>query len=396
MGSDLDVGGAGLGDLRVDARGVLLDPRESLIGVALASRVGLPTGTSALPLRSQGLTWALDAVVDHRHRDLSLLGNLGIEGVPGVEVVNLKRGAAATFSTAVGYRVHPNGGFAVEVFGKAALGVPVWDVSGSPVEGMASGWWRLSDRMVLRGGLGTGLTTAPSASTFRMLLGLGFEPRRDSAVMAEPLPEPPPTVGRLALRASSEDGALADATWRVGDLEGMLDNGALDKDLVPGTWLVVVDAPGHRTTGVSVDNRAGATTELELVLEPVRVKVTLERIEIAERVYFDTNEATIQPESYDLLNEVAATLADRTDIVRVRVEGHTDSRGEEDFNLDLSRRRAHAVRNYLLATGLLPERLVYEGYGESMPLEQGETEAAWQRNRRVEFHIEEWAEEPEP
>ena len=54
------------------------------------------------------------------------------------------------------------------------------------------------------------------------------------------------------------------------------------------------------------------------------------------------------------------------------------------------------MRNYLLATGLLPERLVYEGYGESMPLEQGETEAAWQRNRRVEFHIEEWAEEPEP
>ncbi len=112
-----------------------------------------------------------------------------------------------------------------------------------------------------------------------------------------------------------------------------------------------------------------------------------DRIVILEKVYFFVDEARIKPESYPVLDEVQATLTANPQVRRVRVEGHTDSQGSDAYNLDLSRRRAAAVVDYLVGHGIEPERLESEGYGEQYPLGSNDTEAGREENRRVEFVV---------
>ncbi len=95
----------------------------------------------------------------------------------------------------------------------------------------------------------------------------------------------------------------------------------------------------------------------------------------------------IRERSYDLLNQVAAVLGARPDIRHVSVEGHTDSRASDAYNMDLSTRRAAAVREYLVQAGIAPERLTSQGFGESRPIDTNATSAGRAANRRVEFVI---------
>jgi outer membrane protein OmpA-like peptidoglycan-associated protein len=120
----------------------------------------------------------------------------------------------------------------------------------------------------------------------------------------------------------------------------------------------------------------------------VLVRLTRERIEIEDSVYFETARAAIKPESYPLLDQIAALLMEHPEIRRVRIEGHTDSRGDDAYNLRLSQDRASAVRVYLVSKGVAVKRLSAIGYGETKPLDPRETEEAWSQNRRVDFWIE--------
>jgi peptidoglycan-associated lipoprotein len=71
----------------------------------------------------------------------------------------------------------------------------------------------------------------------------------------------------------------------------------------------------------------------------------------------------------------------------IRIEGHADERGSDEYNLALSNRRAIAAMRYLVNQGIAQERLEAVGYGEERPLDSAETEAAWAKNRRDEFRI---------
>ena len=111
------------------------------------------------------------------------------------------------------------------------------------------------------------------------------------------------------------------------------------------------------------------------------------RIVILDKVFFDYNPATIQAVSYELLDQVANTLKANPDILLVEVAGHTDSDGNDNFNLELSQRRVEAVLQYLVARGVAPERLVAKGYGESRPVANNRSPDGKAKNRRVEFQI---------
>ena len=118
-----------------------------------------------------------------------------------------------------------------------------------------------------------------------------------------------------------------------------------------------------------------------------RVVVTDTKIEILDKVYFEYNKAVIKSESYPILDAVAATLEGNPDIQLVEVQGHTDERGNDAYNLSLSDKRAKAVVQYLVDKGIDRSRLEGQGYGETQPIDRKSNEAAWAKNRRVEFLI---------
>ena len=116
------------------------------------------------------------------------------------------------------------------------------------------------------------------------------------------------------------------------------------------------------------------------------VVVTEKKIEIKQTVYFDTNKATIKRVSFPLLTEVAQALKDNPTI-KVDVEGHTDSQGNDRFNLKLSQKRAESVKRFLVGQGVDPGRMVPKGYGENVPIADNRTAGGRAQNRRVEFVI---------
>ena len=109
-------------------------------------------------------------------------------------------------------------------------------------------------------------------------------------------------------------------------------------------------------------------------------------IKLNQKVFFKYDKADILPQSFPLLNEVATILKDNPTI-QIRIEGHTDSRGSDSYNLKLSDRRAASVRTYLRDQGVDGTRMVSEGFGEKRPIEDNATDAGRAANRRVEVHI---------
>ena len=116
------------------------------------------------------------------------------------------------------------------------------------------------------------------------------------------------------------------------------------------------------------------------------VVVTEKKIEIKQTIYFEFNKSTIKPVSFPLLNEVAQALADNATI-RVEIGGHTDSIGNDAYNMKLSQSRAEAVRLYLMMRGIDAARMTAKGYGETVPIADNRTAAGRAQNRRVEFLI---------
>jgi outer membrane protein OmpA-like peptidoglycan-associated protein len=101
-------------------------------------------------------------------------------------------------------------------------------------------------------------------------------------------------------------------------------------------------------------------------------------------VTFETGRSALTPDSYAILDEVAASLNAHPE-VRVEVGGHTDNTGSRSLNLRLSLQRAQAVKAYLAGKGIAPSRMVAQGYGPDQPIATNATAAGRSQNRRVEL-----------
>ncbi|MBX3251146.1 MAG: OmpA family protein [Myxococcales bacterium] len=119
------------------------------------------------------------------------------------------------------------------------------------------------------------------------------------------------------------------------------------------------------------------------------VQIDEGQLRILEVVYFATDRARIQRRSYRLLENVAAVLSAHPEIGRLRIEGHTDSRGPRESNMELSQRRAESVVRFLVERGrVAPERLEAQGFGPDQPVvADAQTEEDHAQNRRVIFRI---------
>ena len=199
--------------------------------------------------------------------------------------------------------------------------------------------------------------------------------------------------GLVQLRVTGPDGQPMDASFTVGDSEPVTtEGGEGELQVVPGAMGMVVRAEGYAVVKQKLVIDPGETELVEVQLRPTQVELTVEKIEIKGEVYFDTAKATIKPESFPLLDEVAQVMFDHPEVLRLRIEGHTDSRGDNAYNLNLSKERAASVLGYLTDKGVAADRLESEGYGESKPLDKRESAAAWEKNRRVDFFVAQWDE----
>lgn len=143
------------------------------------------------------------------------------------------------------------------------------------------------------------------------------------------------------------------------------------------------------------------------------ILASISKPQVVENIFYDFDKATLRPESKTALDEMAQMLRDNPNVT-IEMSSHTDRIGSDEYNMDLSHRRAKSVVDYLIAAGITADRLKYQGYGESRPktvtkrinreypqfpegtvldeefvskLSPEDQEAADQINRRTEFQV---------
>lgn len=111
------------------------------------------------------------------------------------------------------------------------------------------------------------------------------------------------------------------------------------------------------------------------------------QIRITEQVKFATASARLLPDSDGVLNAVLDVLQKHPEIDKIRVEGHTDNKGNAAVNQILSKNRAAAVADWLIKRGIDKKRIESAGFGQTRPIDSNDTEPGRANNRRVEFHL---------
>lgn len=210
-------------------------------------------------------------------------------------------------------------------------------------------------------------------------------------------------VPNSVIRIVGNDGSIQKAVAR--------DDGSFSFPLQRGvSYVMMAGGRGYLNAKqeFTADNaEEDAEYEIDFVL------ASINKPNIIENIFYDFDKATLRPESEEALDELVKLLADNPNIT-IEMASHTDRVGTEEYNLDLSERRAKAVIDYLISMGIAPERLQHQGYGKSRPkvvtkrvnklypqfkegdvlteeyisnLPPEDQEAADQVNRRTEFQV---------
>jgi peptidoglycan-associated lipoprotein len=153
-----------------------------------------------------------------------------------------------------------------------------------------------------------------------------------------------------------------------------------------------VEAPAPAPAAAPVTDdaaaRAAAAERARIEAEAARRREEIARAReiLATSVHFDFDSYSIREDSRQALDAKLPFLRAEP-AIRLSVAGHADERGSTEYNLALGMRRAQAVREYLGNLGVSEGRIEVTSFGEERPLDPGQNEAAWARNRRAEFDV---------
>lgn len=377
--------GRGLGDLYVGARGVLYGTRDDVFQLAAQATLTTNTASAARaeqnylgePDRSPNIGGWFEALATFNAGEyVRIPVNVGYKTSFAQDVPSLGLGNQLTFGAAVQLLLGQDRFMVtVETFGRtvASTDTGFGGRQETPVE-LLGGFKYLDRRGFALGIAGTGGVTAGYGNPDWRLIGmLGYTMRAKE--------EPVDADGDGLV--DEED----DCPTEPEDFDGFLDeDGCPDLDN---------DADGILDLDDACPNTPGPPDNDGCPGDPQRVIIEDGQLQILEKIYFEFDSANIQERSHAVLDEVAKTLEGHPQIMQVRVEGHTDSRGSDRYNMGLSKRRAASVVRYLVTeAGVSGDRLTAEGYGETRPLiPDAKTEEEHAKNRRVEFHIVEEASE---
>jgi outer membrane protein OmpA-like peptidoglycan-associated protein len=163
----------------------------------------------------------------------------------------------------------------------------------------------------------------------------------------------------------------------IGDRAGNTAAGAILGAVVGGATGAII--------GNYMDKQAA---EMQQDLDGAKIERIGEGIKItfASGILFDVDKADLRPAAQENISKLAAILIKYED-TNILIEGHTDADGSEEYNLQLSERRARAVQSYLAQNGVMNVRISIMGYGESQPVADNVSAEGKQANRRVEVAV---------
>lgn len=369
---DEDPDFAGMGDLRIVPKIRLLDDRE-LLGLGIAAELRAPTHIGDYSGGARNVVFVPRLLADHRFggSGFRLGANVGASLREKTQFENVEALSEFVYAAGLSYRFGGWDGIAAlgaEVNG--GVGMTDVDLEELPLEGIVFTKINPTDEWELSGGPGIGLVPGYGIPTFRAFVGVRYTPTnhdRDHDGIPDAEDQCPDTP-------EDHDG--------FEDSDGCPEAGNEADDDTDGIPNVDDDCPDQKETINGIQDEDGCPDG-----GPAKVIRKDNKLMILENVQFATASANIRPTSYSILNQVALVLKANPDIKKLRIEGHTDSRGPREMNVVLSKARAQSVRRYLISRGVQSSRLEAEGYGPDRPLVKEVDAASLQKNRRVEFVV---------
>ncbi len=396
--------GFSVGDIRLGARhGLLRGPLD------LSAQLSLELATGAAGSLTDEPRIAVEALVSAARRDgpWELIGNALLDFRAPSDIGPVKLGTTLGLRGAAAYWFSPRARAYGEI--EARPSFRAFAQQSIPAEWRAGGTVCATSVFAVDLAGGTRLDDGLGAPSLRGVLAVRYSPR---FCRPEKEPQgPEPGLAELMARIAEEKAARekAEKTARLPSLlaeseldarEAVLRAEALDlldaseaAALARASAFAEEDRRDSDGDGVPdrLDNcpqqKGPAANHGCPASDKQMVALHDDRIEILDKVYFTPGTTRIQPRSTRLLNQVASVLKNHPELLKLEVEGHTDSRGSAATNTRLSLARAKAVVQALMRRGVSPARLVASGAGPSRPVADNRTTKGREKNRRVEFRV---------
>ncbi|NBD10031.1 outer membrane exchange protein TraB [Corallococcus silvisoli] len=393
IGTEGAVQSFALGDLRLTGKVAIPGLRRPAEGhgwgAALTLNVSFPTGVQDAFAGDGELTWAPGLVLDYRFESGILLAfNGGFWKRPDRIFSGVRLGDMAPFG--LGTEVPLLRGSGITALGMVNGAFGLKKEPGQerqiPAELLIGLRWysSLGVTFTFGGGLGCGCSLAsPNLSFFTSIIWVPAKTREWEAIerFKDPQPPPPPPPPPVD---PDGDGVIGEKD-RCPDVAGPVENsGCPDIDTDSDGVVDRID----KCPDVPMGKRGRDGCPL--------ARTSGNKIVILEQVNFATDQDVILSESYPVLEEVARVMEVNPAMDRILIEGHTDSRASDQYNLELSKRRAASVKRFLIESGVAAERVCSQGFGRSMPVADNASEEGMALNRRVEFTIQPPSDGPRP
>jgi outer membrane protein OmpA-like peptidoglycan-associated protein len=423
----------GIGDIVLTPKGVVINRDQLPIGIAVAVPVSLPSGAGDAFLGEGAVAATPQAIVEwsdgkvhtrqYRFRASAMGGALLRETA---RVQDTRFGNAFVYGAALGFRVIDPLELDLELHGNSAGP----RASQNAAEVILGAKVLAADLLTVSAGGGTGLGGGVGAPDFRVYLGATIAPNLDPGMRdsdrdhvadgRDKCPQDPEDLDGFQDEdgcpdpdndADGRDDSIDKCPNDPEDDDGFMDNdGCPDPDNDKDGVLDAEDqcpneagspdlagCPNRDSDGDGIgDDLDRCPYDAEDIDGdrdedgcPDEGRVVLEKgfIRINDLIYFDFNKVTIQERSNSLIDEIAKVIVANPQLLKIRVEGHTDDVGSDIANLKLSQGRAESVKAALVARGVDPGRLDAAGFGEMRPKVPNDSEANRAENRRVEFII---------